>query len=201
MDYSNLKYDLSLVKPGECVIDAFPELGLYEEFENRKCDDILRWVILLVDDGSPFFKLYKSDFKEKALAVYKHLKLTDENLRLYIDDQYIGNENRIVIERAIFKYFILLDKENYNTWFSKWCFVQELNAFLRIQIDPNDNRYEQKVSTKQKTSITLAAEQQQLSAYEKQVFGDSKIKNIAVKEAAKVTNWPEKLALEYRYKG
>lgn len=201
MDYSNLKYDLSLVKEGQCVIDAFPELGVYEEFENKACDDILRWVILLVDDGSPFFKLHKSDFKSKAKAVYKHLKLTDKNLERYCNEEYIDSNERITIERAIFKYFILTDFDNYNTWFSKWCFVQELNAFLRIQIDPNDKAYEQKVATKQKTSAALKVEQAELSSYEKLVFGDSKIKNIGVKEAAKVVNYAERLALDYRYKG
>jgi len=205
MDFSKLKYDISQVPEDEYVIDHFPALADYAEFENCDEDALIRWVILFVDPESPFFSTYKSDFEQKAKSIYKYLKLNDEFLNGYINGNLQKNAEsekfRLSLESMIFKFFIIIDKDTYNVWFSKWSFVQEMNAFLRIQIDPSDKSYEQKFSQKQKISQALGSEQKELAAYEKQVFGDSKIKQIAVAESAKVTNWPEKLALKYEYTG
>lgn len=201
MDFSNLKYDISKVPAKDFVIDHFPVLADHEEFEDKSEDGLLRWIILYVDPGSPFFTAYKSDFQQKALSIYKYLKLDYQPLLNYIKGEYVDKEDRISIESKIFKFFILVDKDTYNTWFSKWSFVQEMNAFLRMQIDPSDKSYEQKFAQKQKISAALSTEQKELANYEKQVFGDSKVKQIAVTESAKITNWPEKMALTYRFKG
>lgn len=201
MDFSNLKYDISKVPAKENVIDHFPVLADHDEFSDKSDDGLLRWVILYVDPSSPFFTAYKSDFEQKALSIYKHLKLDYPPLLRYIKGEYIDRKDRIAIESMIFKFFILVDKDTYNTWFSKWSFVQEMNAFLRMQIDPLDKSYEQKFAQKQKISSALSAEQKELANYERQVFGDSKVKQIAVTESAKITNWPEKMALTYKLKG
>lgn len=205
MDFSKLKYDISQVPEDEYVIDHFPALADYSEFEKYDDDKLLRWVILFVDPESPFFSTYKSDFEQKAKSIYKYLKMDDELLLRYINGNAARDKQsevyRLSIEGKIFKFFILVDKDTYNVWFSKWSFVQEMNAFLRIQIDPSDKSYEQRFAQKQKTSSALASEQKELAAYEKQVFGDSKIKQIAITESAKVVNWPEKLALIYDYTG
>jgi len=205
MDFSKLKYDISQVPADEYVIDHFPALADYSEFEDKCDDSLLRWVVLFVDPESPFFSTYKSDFEQKAKSIYKYLKLEDELLWGYINGTNKINRVteifRLSIEAKIFKFFILIDKDTYNVWFSKWSFVQEMNAFLRIQIDPSDKSYEQRFAQKQKTSSALAVEQKELAAYEKQVFGDSKIKQIAITESAKVVNWPEKLALIYTQTG
>lgn len=196
MDYSSLRYDLSLTV-GQRVSDIYPEILDYVEFSDNYNDDRMRWVTLTVDDGSPFFKSHKDDFEDRSIAVYKHLKLNDKDLLAYITDRFkCDKQVRIDIDAMIFKYFVLIDKSNYNAWYTEWINFQELNAFLRIPINPMDDDYETKTQRKQAVSKFLPEKQKQLSAYERQIFGDSKIKQVVTNQVAKFMNWPEKMAQE-----
>ncbi len=199
LDFSKLKYDISKVPAGKCVIDVFPELADYKEFSERKDDKVTRWIILLIDDQSPFFKMH-NDFHERAKAVYKYLELDHKLLKAYIDGE-IGDEERenrfrIDVNGKIFKFFILLDNHSYLAWYTIWSNFHDTIAFLQIPIDPLDDQYEAKFEKKQKIGEKLPAMQGQLAHYEKLVFGDTKIKQIAVNQVAKITNWPEKFAVK-----
>lgn len=200
LDFSKLKYDISKVPTGKCVIDVYPELAEYKEFSQRKDDNLVRWVILLVDDQGPFFKMH-TDFQERAKAVYNHLSLTCRTLKSYIDGNIDDDVFRIDINSKIYKFFILLDKHSYTAWYTIWSNFQETNAFLQIPIDPLDDAYEAKFEKKQKISEKLPAMQTQLAQYEKLIYGDTKIKQIVVNQVAKMTNWPEKMAKVYGLKG
>lgn len=198
MDFSTLKYDISKVPENEYVIDHFPELGEHKEFSDRKQDKILRFVILLVDDGSPFFKLHR-DFSDRAKAVYSYRKSEDKVLKQYINGECKDDKFRIDVNGKIYKYFIILDKHTYTAWYSIWSNFQELNAFLQINIDPLDDQYETKFEKKQKITAMLPAMQKQLADYEKMIFGDTKIKQIVVNAVAKATYWPEKMVKKEEY--
>lgn len=200
-DFSKLKYDISKVPTNEFVVDHFPELADYHEFSDKKEDALLRWVILAVDDGSPFF--VHRDFEERSKAVYKYLKLDIPQLSEYISGDLmfmnsklnVENKNfRIKISSKIFKFFIVLDKSAYMTWYSLWFSFQENNAFLQIPLDPEDNKYEDKMEKKGKIRSKLPEDQKQLSDFEKQIFGDSGIKSIVTKQSAKSINFPERMA-------
>lgn len=198
MDFSKLKYDISKLGPKDLVIDEFPELGEYKEFEKKSDNEIIKWVILLVDDGSPFFAIHR-DFGDRAKAVAKYLKISSKSLDQYISGGIKDNKFRIDINSKIYKYFILLDRNTYTSWYSIWSNFQELNAFLQIAIDPDDNAYEAKFEKKQKIGAMLPSMQKQLAQYEALIFGDSKIKQIAVNEVAKNIYWPEKMAKSEEY--
>lgn len=203
LDYSNLKYDISKVPAGSKVIDFYPELSDYTEFAKKEEDELVRWIILLVDDGSPFFKTYR-DFKERGKAVFKHLNLNNSSLKKYIDgdldrEKEIQEKFRININAKIYKYFIILDKNTYTVWYSLWSSFQQTNALAQMEIDPEDYQFEAKFERKQKITDKLLEIQGKLANYEKQVYGDSKIKQIVVNTVAKAIYWPEKLVKKTEY--
>lgn len=200
MDFSNLKYDISKVGPDDYVIDVFPDLGDYVEFSRKNDDLILRWVILSVDDGSPFFSMYR-DFQDRQKAVYNYLNLNNPILKTYIDGNLTKRDDKFRIDTnaKIFKFFVLLDKHTYIAWYSTWSNYQNTNAFLQIQIDTDDDAYEAKFEKKQKINGMLPGIQKQLAEYEKLIFGDTKIKTIVTNAVAKITYWPEKMAKKTEY--
>ena len=196
-DLSECLYDLNQVPAGKLVVDVYSDILDFKEFSTQYDDDVMRWLILTVDDGSPFYKQHR-DFSERGMAVYKHLNISKNYLAKYIEnrpDLSPKDQSRINLDAKIFKYFVLLNKVNYTAWYTLWQNYNELNAFLRLPLDPKDDDYETKWQKKENISSKLADKQTQLASYEKQLYGDSRIKAIAVKEVAKLTNWPEKMAI------
>ncbi len=193
LDFSKMMYDLSVLEEGQTILSKFWELKEHEEFSDVD-DDVLRWVFLTVDTGSPFFDTYK-DFQDRGKAVYNYLKTDNDQLLEYIKDRHETDRYfRVNLDAAIYKKFIILDKINYTAWYTIWINFHETNAFLRMPISPLAKDYESTYAKKQVIRKTLPDLQSELSHYEKQMFGDSSIKKIVTNQVAKFVNYPEKYA-------
>lgn len=199
LDFSKLKFDISKVPDDVLVKDYFPELGDHKEFQSEYENEVLKWVILTVDDGSPFCKLYR-DFTDRSVATYNYLEMDNKNLLNHIQGTTKKNDFTININSKIFKFFTILGKHNYTAWYSTWRNFQELNAFLQISLDVLDDGYVQKFDKKQSLSAKLPALQKTLAQYEIAIFGDTEIKDIVTDQVSKLIQWPEKMAKVYPYK-
>lgn len=194
LDFSNMTYDVTAIG-NKNIIDAYPELADYEEFQDPKDNDLLKWVVILSDTNSPFMLSHKNFFK-RGKAVYDYLKLKDNDLLEYIKDELPISKGhfRVKVQSMIYKYFIVMDENSYTTWLSLFLSFHELNMFSQIRLDFNDDKYEQKFKIREDILKQLPMKQKQLMEYEKVVFGDTKIKGIVAKQEAKVISWPEKMA-------
>lgn len=200
LDYSQMTYDLSKVGPDEFIIDVFPELKDYPEFSDQHDNELLKWVMLLCDMGSPFFKPHKNFYK-RGRAVFEHMNMGEATqefeLSAYIKGELERGQDwfRVKVQAMIYKYFIIIDESSYMTWLSLFTSFHELQAFSQMSLDMSDPKYEDKFAKKENVLKLLPAKQKQLAEYERIVFGDSKIKEIVVKQEAKIITWPERMAL------
>ena len=192
MDLTALPYDVS--KPG-LLIENYPELKYYEEFDHAGRDLFLKLVVLITDENSPFVRAEKN-FVGILSAACNYLKIDDHKL---ISDIVTGwpNPDAETIFSMQCAYFRHNNNWEYNTWYDLMFQYHENSLVLRTPLNASDKDYEKKAETKQKIRNHQVELQKTLVQYENQIFPRStNIKKVITKHVAKVTNWPEKMAKE-----
>lgn len=110
-----MKYDPSNKKP---LLEAYPTLKRFEEFND---DKKLRYVIWLLDEESPLAE--ESDIDRRSKAAMKKCGLKIESP---LEDPDI--------EKMICRYFILINHQTYELWFSKLVAFGETNHQIRTPV-------------------------------------------------------------------
>lgn len=192
MDFSLLPYDVS--KPG-LLIDNYPQLKYYEEFSDPANDKLLKLVVLITDENSPFVRSEKS-FTGIVASSCKFLEITDENFIQSLIMGYGSDDIDIVFEMQC-SYFRINNNWEYNTWYDLMYQYHENSLVLRTPLNAADRDYEKKAEIKQKIRNHQVDLQKTLVQYENQIFpSGTNIKKVITKHVSKVTNWPEKMARE-----
>ena len=186
-DFTKLRYDLSTVPEGKLVIEVFPELAEYEEFAAEWDDSMLRIVILSVDDGSPFVKLYRDDYERRISKIFDFLNLKNPELK-----QQILSGKSSVYNKMVSKFLMILDNLAYINYHSLLTHFHFMNAFLRQPPDFSSENMDRRV----KVEHALPATHKRLIEMEQEFFPDAHTRKIVKKQIAKIIQFPERFAQE-----
>lgn len=187
MDLTTLKYDISLVPDGKCVIDKFPDLATYKEFSNRDNDHLLKIAFLATDEGSPFLKKDRDDYEKRITSIFDYLKLDDKELLSSI--VLNSNEDYSAI---VNRFFVMCDNLAYVMWSDNLFNFHMIGVALRQPPSMNNMIADMEKRAKLQNQRILLHEQ--LVELEQKIFPDSTTRKIARKEVAKILQFPEKMA-------
>jgi hypothetical protein len=187
MDFSLLRYNVTTVSPNKKVIDVFPVLKEYKEFNNPKNDSLLRIAILATDENSPFLTKYRDDYERRMNAIFDFLKIKDAKLLERVMDL-----DDIDYSSIINRYLMLMDNIAYNIWYNMLHNFHMIGYVLRQPPDMSD-------LVKDMNNRAILQAQQvkihpQLVALEAEIFPDAVVRKIARKEVAKIIQIPERYA-------
>lgn len=189
MDFKGLKFDISIIPKNELVIDKYPELCEYTEFNDPKNDQLLRIAFLATDEGSPFIKKYRDDYENRIRAIFDYLNIKNNGLldEILINQNY--NYNAIVN-----RFFILSDNLAYVMWSNMLFNFHMIGIALRNPPDMDN------MTAEMANRAKLQAQQKDIHAdlvkYESEIFTDKVTRKIARKEIAKILQLPERFAQE-----
>jgi hypothetical protein len=187
MDTSKMKYDIGLVKKGQLMIDAFPELLEYKEFSDPKNDRLIRIAFFATDENSPFVKKYRDNFPNKLKAIFMHDNIHDdglmENILLNKDATYSSIVNR---------FFIQVDNLAYGIWSNMLFNFHMIGIALREP--PSITNMTAEMDKRAKLQNQQAELLEKLATYEAQIFPDATTRKILRKEVAKILTLPERYA-------
>lgn len=192
MDFSKLTYDPS--KPG-LLVDNYPEISEYEIYSDPNDDVYIKLVILITDENSPFVIKHKN-FPAIVEDVCFFLNITDTEfiIRLISGDH---NDETVKVFNMQSFYFRLFNRFEYENWYSMIMLFHKNGVLIRSGADPDDRRYEEKMSVIQKVMSEQMNLLNNIKNYESQIFPThTNIKKVISKQVARITNWPEKMAKE-----
>lgn len=173
LDFSKLVYDISKIPTGESVIDFFPELGAYTEFESAKDDNEIKIAILLSDFESPFIKI--KDIKQKSLAIFKYLNI---ELNSKVNKDLFEKVLNYQHERIFGICGSYLQIQN-NHDFTHWWNLNQLYYSLMIEMGkPRETNEDVSRYVDRKLKIQKQSEpiKNDLLKVEAELFSDSKMK-------------------------
>ena len=200
MDFSTLKYNITLLKEDECVIDRWPELEGVLEFASREDDYYLRAVILMVSEGSPFV-IKERDFRKIVESVFRYLDPKDTKtpkilleetpweLRSIEDHQILKQ-----IKEMIFAFFVFTDNHAYAVWYSKMMDFYYTLAFL--QSPPNIEKPDH-FEKRTKVNKALPELHKSLDEYERLIFPNDVVRKIIKEQTTKTITFAERHAQSY----
>lgn len=189
LETSKMKYDIGLVKKGQLMTEAFPELLEYKEFSDVKNDKLLRIAFFSTDENSPFVKKYRDNFPNKIKSIFLHEDLLDdglmENILLNKDSVYSSIVNR---------FFIQVDNLAYGIWSNMLFNFHMIGIALREP--PSITNMTAEMDKRAKLQNQQAELLEKLAQYEAQIFPDATTRKILRKEVAKILTLPERYAQE-----
>lgn len=196
----NMLYDFSLVKPGQNIVEVFPDLSFYKEFNNPiphlSLLKVCTYVSNLVDKGSDLFNIRDYFQKaEKALDVagFERDK-TGSWGKIYLN--IISGKNQHV-NAIIAKYFELSASYDYETWITKKICLHQISAEMRKPLDAKSDNILADIEKKNKISIQLDAMKSDLMKLEERIFNDGRLREIIIAETSKNRNYyAEEYAME-----
>jgi len=184
-----MKYDLSTIPKGQCVIEQFPELSGYKEFSDWTKDNLLRIAFLATDEGSPFLKKDRDDYEKRLNSIFEYLGLKDDEL---LEDIILNrNEDYSAI---VNRFFVLCDNLAYTMWSNMLFNFHMVGVALRQP--PNMENMISEMDKRAKLQKQQKEIHEDLVAYEAQIFPDTSTRKIIRQEAAKILQFPEKFAKE-----
>jgi hypothetical protein len=190
MDFSKLRYNFTgSPKP---VISQFPALGEVLAFSDESLDYLLRAVILITDDGSPFVSKER-DYQKIVTAVFDYLnpkdRKTPKDLLSGLDTTDIQN-----MKDMMFQYFILLDNHAYAVWYAKMMDLYYMLDFLRSKPDiEKPDHFEKRV----KVNKALPTLHKELADYESLIFPNELVKKVIKEQTIKALTFAERHAQPY----
>lgn len=192
MDFEKLPYDIS--RPG-LLVENYPELTYYGEFSDPADDKLLKLVVLITDENSPFVRSEKS-FTGIVTSACNYLGLGDPYFIDLLVTGHSSEETDKVFSMQC-AYFRHLNNWEYNTWYDLMFQYHENSLVLRTPLNASDKDYEKKAETKQKIRNHQVELQKTLVQYESQIFPtNTNTKKVITKHVAAITNWPERMARE-----
>lgn len=195
-DFSKMVYDVSL--PGN-LVDNYPDLKEFREFQNPADDLYLKLASLISDEESPFVKKEK-DFTKIVTRSCDFLGIDDFEFTqsLIIGSSISPFADNLADKVRRFIHLLFTNQNNwaFQTWFNYLFSFHECSLVIRTPLNPEDTKYEEKAKKKQDMLKQLPELQKTLVAYENQIFPNAKVKQIVTQQTAKIINWPEKMAKE-----
>src|SRR6185312_11384804 len=149
-----MRYDPSCKEP---MCQKYPTLkGITED------DKLLRVVILMIDEESPFLQADKDDYAARLTKVLKHLNAEYPDI--------IEGEN-MEYNKIATALFMMMDNLIYVAWQSKLINFHQLTTFLRSPLNLDDP--EKSVQQRLNIEKFLPDMHKSLVEYEKQIFPDT----------------------------
>lgn len=170
-----MRYDPSCPEP---MCEKYPTLkGITED------DKLLRIVLYMVQEDSPFLLDDREDYVTRLDKVLKHLKAEYPDI--------IEGEN-LHYNQIVTAIFMRMDNLIFVTWQSKLINYHQLTTFLRSKLDLDDPARD----VKQRLDIEklLPDMHKSLVEYEKQVFPDTYARKTVREEVARLLQFAEKFA-------
>lgn len=146
-------------------------------------DKLLRVVIWMIDEDSPFLKADKDDYEKRLTKVLKHCNAE------YLD---ISTGENMEYNKVATAFFSMMDNLAYVTWQSKLINFNQLTAFIRSPLPKDD--VEKAVRERLNVEKLLPDMHKSLVDYEKQIFPDTYTRKVIREETARLLQFSEKYA-------
>lgn len=147
-------------------------------------DKLLRVVIWMISEDSPFLLADREDYESRLAKVLKH-----------VDAEYqrIAEGENLEYNKVATALFMMMDNLVYVAWQSKLINFHQLTMFLRSPLNLDDPEK----SIKQRLDIEkyLPDMHKSLVEYEKQIFPDTHTRKIVRQETARLLQFAERFAV------
>lgn len=170
-----MRYDPSCKEP---MIQKYPSLAGI-----TKDDKLLRVVLYMIQEDSPFLLDDKDNYEARLEKVQKHLDSDYPNIMRGENMDY----NHIATSL-----FMMMDNLVYVMWQSKILNFAQLTAFLRKPLNVDD--IEKSVRERLNVEKALPEMHKSLVEYEKQIFPDTHTRKVVRQETARLLQFAEKNA-------
>jgi len=189
-DFKKMRYNPMEVPKGTSLLDHYPTLKLYKELDKKvvgfDADKILSYVIFLIDDNSPFFKVEDFAQRHRLAAQQAGLKETDiEKLDI---------KSNVALNSIFSGYLRVVNSDDFTLWFSlKQNFYNNTEMIRDATLEGNDPVMA--VKRKQEIGIALKDSLNTIRDLEARLFKDERIKDRVTQSAMiEMVNWTERLA-------
>lgn len=193
-DLSKCLIDFSKIKPGQRMIEAFPELSAFPEFKLVQEDKWIKVAILLSDFDSPFLKIKDNELRLRAIYDYVEIGLkTQKNQEEF---QEVLEYKHIIVIDCCSRYLQMQNNHDFASWWSSNLLYYELIKEKNAPKSPGDSI---DVYTNRKLKIEDNLERILVRIKEKEamLFKDSKMRMaIARSQVQKIKTYPEQMAEE-----
>jgi len=170
-----MRYDTSCKEP---MCEKYATLqGITED------DKLLRVVILMISEDSPFLQADRDDYDARLAKVLKHLKAE------YPDILSGENKEYNKIATAL---FMMMDNLAFVIWQSKLINFHQLTMFIRSPMNTDD--IEKSVRERLNVEKQLPAIHKSLVDYERQIFPDAQTRKVVREETARLLQFAERFA-------
>lgn len=186
-DFEKLRFRIDTVPGTKLLIDQFPELAEYKEFNDPKNDKILRVAIFATDEGSPFIRLEREDYERRIIKIFEYLNFKDNKI---LSEICLGNHKDY--ELMINRYFMFCDNLAYIMWSTKLRMFHGINQALRKPIDMDNMPDLSKRAALDKQLKEIYVD---LLDYESQIFTDIPTRKKLRKQVAKLIQPAEQYAV------
>lgn len=195
-DLSKCLIDFSILKPGQKMVQAFPELSVYPEFKVQD-DNWIKIAILLADFDSPFLKIKEHDLKVRAIFDFLDIGLKTQKAKEYYDQ--VLDYKHEAIYACCSRYLQMQDNDAFASWWSSkvmyYELVKEKNK-PKEQADSIDTYINRKI----KIDNHMETVSKRIQDKELLLFKDSKFRRaVAQAELKKITTYPEMFAQDQAY--
>lgn len=171
-----MRYDPNCKEPIE---ERYPTLkGITDD------DKLLRFVLFMIQEDSPFLLADIDDYEKRLEKVSKHLNADYPNI--------LNGEN-LEYNKVCHSVFSRMDNIAYVIWQSKLINFQQLTMFLRspLNVDDMEKSINQRLNVEKQLPIIHKA----LVDYEKQLFPDVYTRKVIREETSRLLQFAEKHAV------
>lgn len=193
-DLSKCMIDISKVKPGQKMIEAFPELSVYVEFNSVQDDNWIKLAILLADLDSPFLKIKENDLRVRAIFDFLEIGMKTPKALEYFD-RVLNYKHEAVFD-CCSKYLQMQDNDSFASWWSSKILYYELIKEKNKPKESGDS-IDVYINRKFKIDDNLEKIAERIRVKEVLLFKDTKMRRaVANAELKKIKTYPEKFAEE-----
>jgi hypothetical protein len=170
-----MRYDANCKEP---MVEKYPTLkGITDD------DKLLRVVIWMISEDSPFLLADREDYASRLTKVLKHVGAEYPRIAEGENKEYNAVATGL---------FMMMDNLVYVAWQSKLINFHQLTMFLRSPLNLDDPEK----SIKQRLDIEkyLPDMHKSLVEYERQIFPDTHTRKVVKKETARLLQFAEKFS-------
>jgi hypothetical protein len=198
LKYSDIEYNPMVVDWGDKMWDKYPYLQKFpllcsvvpevsDVHSELVVDEILRYVILFVDEFSPFRKERDFDFRKQQIfeVIEDFSPAAKDNI----------NKNGDTFQQIMYHYFVISNGVEFETWLSLKMALHEGNEYLRMPQNSSADP-EKVMGVKKGIKQTISEDLKRLKEMEKSLFPDKLTKRIIAREQSEksLSNYAEKYA-------
>lgn len=171
-----MRYDPSCKEP---MWEKYPTLNGI-----TKDDKLLRVVIWMISEDSPFLLADREDYETRLAKVLKH-----------VNAEYprIAEGENLEYNKVATSLFMMMDNLAYVIWQSKLINFHQLTNYIRQPMNVDD--MERSVKERMNIEKQLPDIHKSLVDYERQVFPDTQIRKVVREETARLLQFAERYAV------